>query len=62
MTTVGMIGLGVMGLAMAQNLMRAGFQVAGYDVDASRQDLLRASQGTVCRSVQAVAKIGRAHV
>jgi 3-hydroxyisobutyrate dehydrogenase-like beta-hydroxyacid dehydrogenase len=56
MTTVGMIGLGVMGLAMAQNLMRAGFKVAGYDVDASRQDLLRSSQGTVCRSVQAVAK------
>ena len=56
MTTVGMIGLGVMGLAMAQNLMRAGFKVAGYDLDASRQDLLRASQGTVCRSVQTAAK------
>ena len=30
---VGMIGLGIMGSAMAANLMRAGFRVVGYDPD-----------------------------
>lgn len=29
--TVGMLGLGIMGSAMAANLMRAGFRVVGYD-------------------------------
>lgn len=31
-TTVGMIGLGIMGGAMARNLVAAGFEVVGYDV------------------------------
>jgi 3-hydroxyisobutyrate dehydrogenase-like beta-hydroxyacid dehydrogenase len=30
--TVGMIGLGIMGSAMAANLVRAGFRVVGYDL------------------------------
>ena len=38
MTTVGVIGLGVMGLAMAQNLSRSGFTVYGYDIDAKRKN------------------------
>ncbi len=29
---VGFVGLGAMGMAMARNLLKAGFQVAGYDV------------------------------
>jgi putative dehydrogenase len=32
MTVVAVIGLGAMGLGMARSLMRAGFDVAGYDV------------------------------
>jgi len=36
MTTVGMIGLGIMGSAMAANLMRAGYRVIGYDVVRAR--------------------------
>lgn len=32
MTKVGIIGLGVMGSAMARNLLEAGFEVHGYDV------------------------------
>lgn len=32
MKTVGMIGLGIMGSAMARNLMKAGYDVIGYDV------------------------------
>ncbi|HEX6548369.1 MAG TPA: NAD(P)-dependent oxidoreductase [Candidatus Dormibacteraeota bacterium] len=34
--TVGVIGLGAMGGPMAANLVRAGFEVAGYDVDPGR--------------------------
>ena len=33
---VGVIGLGVMGGAMSENLVDAGFEVYGYDVDAAR--------------------------
>jgi len=56
MKTVGVIGLGVMGLAMAQNLMRAGFTVLGHDTDAKREDLFKASQGGLGRSVQELAE------
>lgn len=56
MTTVGMIGLGVMGLSMAQNLMRSGFTVHGYDIDSLRENLFKAAKGSVGRSVQEVAE------
>src|SRR5882672_8795704 len=46
---VGVIGLGIMGSAMAANLARAGFAVYGYDIVASRR------AGTRCRSVEEVA-------
>lgn len=55
MKKVGVIGLGVMGLAMAQNLMRAGFVVYGYDVDAKRKKMFKAVRGKVCRSVEDLA-------
>ena len=55
MTTVGVIGLGVMGLAMAQNLSRSGFMVYGYDIDAKRKKLFKQANGSVCRSVQELA-------
>ena len=55
MKKVGVIGLGVMGLAMAQNLMRSGFDVHGYDIDATRKKMLKAVHGAVCRSVQDLA-------
>ncbi len=29
---VGMIGLGIMGSAMSANLLKAGFQMVGYDI------------------------------
>jgi 3-hydroxyisobutyrate dehydrogenase-like beta-hydroxyacid dehydrogenase len=56
MTKVGVIGLGVMGLAMAQNLMRSGFVVHGYDINPTRKKLFKAAKGSVCRSVQALAE------
>src|SRR6185369_2459164 len=34
---VGMIGLGIMGSAMAANLIKAGFRVTGYDPDPARR-------------------------
>lgn len=52
MKKVGVIGLGVMGLAMAQNLIRSGFNVHGYDIDAMQTKKFMAVQGVVCRSVQ----------
>ncbi len=55
MKKVGVIGLGVMGLAMAQNLIRSGFGVYGYDIDPERKKLLKAANGVVCRSVQELA-------
>lgn len=56
MTTVGMIGLGVMGLAIAKNLMSSGFTVHGYDIDSLRENLFKAAKGFVGRSVQEVAE------
>lgn len=56
MTTVGMIGLGVMGLAMAQNLMRSGFVVWGYDIEISRTSQFKLTNGLVGRSVEDLAE------
>jgi L-threonate 2-dehydrogenase len=36
--TVGVIGLGIMGGAIAKNLVAAGWQVVGHDIDAARRD------------------------
>lgn len=53
---VGVIGLGIMGSAMAANLVKAGFEVFGYDpVAASRQRLKKAG-GHPCQSVGEVAQ------
>jgi 3-hydroxyisobutyrate dehydrogenase-like beta-hydroxyacid dehydrogenase len=52
--TVGMLGLGIMGSAMAANLLRAGFRVVGYDPDpACRRRHARAG-GIVARDAQEV--------
>jgi putative dehydrogenase len=53
--TVGMIGLGIMGSAMAGNLLRSGFQVIGYDVAAKRARLLEREGGAVARDCHQVA-------
>ena len=39
-TKVGFIGLGAMGLPLAKNLQRKGFDVNGFDIDPSRADAL----------------------
>ena len=37
---IGMIGLGVMGSAMARNLLTAGHRVMGFDIDAAKSEAL----------------------
>lgn len=51
MTTVGFIGLGIMGGPMATNLLRAGFEVVGHDVVPAALERLTADGGTVAGSV-----------
>src|ERR1700730_9515641 len=34
--TVGVVGLGIMGGAIAKNLVASGWRVVGYDIDAAR--------------------------
>jgi 3-hydroxyisobutyrate dehydrogenase-like beta-hydroxyacid dehydrogenase len=54
--TVGMIGLGIMGSAMAVNLMRAGYRVVGYDVLPLRRRDHRRAGGQVAPSCRAVGR------
>ncbi len=53
---VGVIGLGIMGSAMSANLVKAGFDVCGYDPVAAARKRLRAAGGTDCASVTEVAQ------
>jgi 3-hydroxyisobutyrate dehydrogenase len=46
MARIGFIGLGNMGLPMAQNLLKAGHQVEGVDVNAAAMEKLKAAGGT----------------
>ena len=60
MATIGFIGLGNMGLPMAQNLLKAGHQVQGFDVGMAQMDALAASGGVAAASVKAA--VGGAEV
>ena len=53
--SIGIIGLGVMGSAMATNLVKAGFAVEGYDIAPKARAALNKAGG---RSVSAIARIG----
>jgi len=55
MRTIGFVGLGAMGLPMAQRLMRCGFAVVGFDPLAAPCEALRAVGGRIARSVSGVA-------
>lgn len=52
--SVGVIGLGNMGGAMAANLLQAGFTVVGIDPDPARAEAFRAAGGTVAATPAAV--------
>ena len=52
---VGIIGLGIMGGAMARNLATSGWRVLGYDTDAAKCAELAACGVEICPSVAALA-------
>jgi 3-hydroxyisobutyrate dehydrogenase-like beta-hydroxyacid dehydrogenase len=58
--SVGVIGLGIMGSAIAHNLVRAGFTVIGFDVAAAPLDALRGQGGKTAASVAEL--VGQADV
>jgi 3-hydroxyisobutyrate dehydrogenase-like beta-hydroxyacid dehydrogenase len=53
---VGIVGLGIMGGAFAHNLIKAGWQVIGYDVDAARTRAARNEGVETAEDVQALAR------
>jgi len=55
MARIGFIGLGNMGLPMAQNLIKAGHQVEGVDVTTTATDKLRAAGGAVAETAKIAA-------
>jgi len=55
-TTLGFLGLGVMGGPMARNLVKAGYPVNGFDTDAGRLEQFSAAGG---KAVKAMADAGR---
>jgi len=57
--SVGVIGLGIMGSAIAANLQRAGFRVAGVDVDAGARERMRAAIDWVGESAQGLVSRAR---
>jgi putative dehydrogenase len=52
--TVGVIGLGIMGGAMARSLIERGWRVFGTDLDAQRREAFAQAGGTVCADIAAV--------
>jgi len=55
MAKIGFIGLGNMGLPMAQNLLKAGHAVAGFDMSKVQTDALAASGGQAAANAKAAA-------
>ncbi len=53
---VGIIGLGTIGGNMAANLLKRGFKLSAYDIEATRADMVTAAGAMWCDSVQAVAR------
>jgi len=58
MARIGFIGLGNMGLPMAQNLIKAGHQVEGVDVSQAAADKLKAAGGAVAETAKIAAARG----
>lgn len=60
MTTVGVVGLGLLGHAVASRLLAGGHAVVGYDVDAERVRAVRAAGGAAAASAAEVARAAEA--
>ena len=54
--TVGILGLGIMGSAMSGNMLKAGFRVVGFDVDAGRLADFKQAGGETASSPREVAE------
>ncbi|MEC8281801.1 MAG: NAD(P)-binding domain-containing protein, partial [Pseudomonadota bacterium] len=54
MAIVGVIGLGQMGLGMAETLLREGFAVVGFDLDPARREMAAALGATNADSIAAL--------
>jgi putative dehydrogenase len=54
--TVGIIGLGIMGGAIARNLVERGWHVTGFDIDAARRSELAAANVEIAADVARVAR------
>ena len=55
MTTVGIVGLGIMGGAITRNLLSAGMAVRGYDIDQARFEVLQ-PKGVAAKSAAEAAQ------
>jgi 3-hydroxyisobutyrate dehydrogenase-like beta-hydroxyacid dehydrogenase len=53
---VGVIGVGLMGMACSKRLLAAGFDVLGYDVDAGKRSRLETLGGIAAGSAAAIAR------
>lgn len=58
MSRIGFVGLGNMGLPMAQNLIKAGHQVEGVDLNPASIEKLKAAGGTVAETHKIAAARG----
>src|SRR5262249_50397887 len=56
MAKIGFIGLGNMGLPMAQNLLKSGHDVAGFDVVKVALEKLAAAKGAAVESISAACR------
>jgi 3-hydroxyisobutyrate dehydrogenase/glyoxylate/succinic semialdehyde reductase len=54
--TVGIVGLGIMGSAIARNLVERGWRVIGFDIDPARRDELALAGVTIADDVKQVAR------
>jgi 2-hydroxy-3-oxopropionate reductase len=55
---IGFIGLGIMGLPMAKNLMEAGYALTVFDIDKNRMEALpKARKASTCREVATASDI-----
>jgi len=54
MKKIGIIGLGDMGIGLSRNILKAGFELNGFDLRSERRDLLKDLGGTPCGSISEV--------
>jgi len=53
--TVGLVGIGLMGQALATRLLGAGFAVLGYDIDPAKGEWLKRQGGQIASSIAEIA-------